>query len=122
MAERFLLTVAQPSASLRHALSDLLPILPKMANQALRAGGERVGGNMSDLELEAALAGILARLSDGDDPALADRAIDLLLNRFGDDQAARMAAIKRLTRDLLEAAPADDEISEIEPARVRSKA
>ena len=77
---------------------------------------------MSDLELEAALAGILARLSDGDDPALADRAIDLLLNRIGDDQAARMAAIKRLTRDLLAAAPTEDEASEIEPARARSKA
>jgi len=71
---------------------------------------------MSDLELEAALAGILARLSEGDDPALADRMIDILLNRIGDDQAARMAAIKRLTRDLL----ADVEV-ESEPLRARSK-
>jgi len=71
--------------------------------------------DMSDLELEAALAGILARLSEGDDPALADRMIDILLNRIGDDQAARMAAIKRLTRDLL----ADVEV-ESEPLRARS--
>ncbi|HVI28161.1 hypothetical protein [Hansschlegelia sp.] len=71
---------------------------------------------MSDLELEAALAGILARLSESDDPALADRMIDILLNRIGDDQAARMAAIKRLTRDLL----ADVEV-ESEPLRARSK-
>lgn len=87
-------------------------IRPPLMRSAARQKPVR---DMSDLELEAALAGILARLSEGDDPALADRMIDILLNRIGDDQAARMAAIKRLTRDLL----ADVEV-ESEPLRARS--
>jgi len=53
-------------------------------------------------KIETALVAVLARLSDSaEDSQAADRAIDLFLNRFGDDQVARMLAIRRMTTELL---------------------
>jgi glutathione S-transferase len=58
---------------------------------------------MIDREAEAALTALLRNLSDQDDPALADAAIELYLSRFGPDWAARSAALKRLTQAMLAA-------------------
>lgn len=52
-------------------------------------------------EVEQTLVDILARISETDDPSVADNAIELYLNRYGDDHAARMIALRRLTTALL---------------------
>lgn len=72
---------------------------------------------MSDRETEAALVALLRTMTDDDDPAIADRAIDLYLTRFGDDQGARLAAVKRLSQAML-AGP--DPVSAAEDAPARS--
>lgn len=56
---------------------------------------------MNDPGSEEALVALLARLKDNDDPAFADRAIELYLSRFGADHAARRYALKRLSAALL---------------------
>lgn len=57
------------------------------------------GDGMDDDHAEAVLLALLARLTDADDPAMADHAIDLYLASF--DQDARRAALTRLTHTLL---------------------
>ena len=56
---------------------------------------------MDNDHAEAALIVLLARLTDKDDPAMADHAIDLYLASFGDDEDARRVALTRLTHAML---------------------
>jgi hypothetical protein len=56
---------------------------------------------MIDHETEATLIRFLSNVSATDDPATADHVVELYLGRFGDDRAARLCAVRRLTQAML---------------------
>lgn len=72
---------------------------------------------MEDEDAEAALVAMLARLSADDGPLAADTAIELYLDRFGGCEGQRRAALRRVTRLLLDR---PEESVQAEPDNVAS--